>query len=149
MEQGGTENVHPPEGWYPDTTGQQRYWNGEAWTEHVATPVAPVKKPTDSKTLATVMHVSAIFLGFIGPLVVYLVYPDDEFLRDHSRQALNFQITAFIGVLVSIPLAFVLIGIFTMFAIIILALVLHIMGAVAASKGERYDFPLTINFIKS
>ena len=34
-----------PAGWYPDTTkpGQQRYWDGNAWTDHVAplTPTAP------------------------------------------------------------------------------------------------------------
>ena len=26
---------HPP-GWYPDAQGQQRYWDGNQWTEHVA-----------------------------------------------------------------------------------------------------------------
>lgn len=25
-----------PAGWYPDNEGQQRYWDGEQWTEHVA-----------------------------------------------------------------------------------------------------------------
>jgi uncharacterized RDD family membrane protein YckC len=36
----------PPAGWYPDTTtpGQQRYWDGAAWTEHVA-PLAPTAPP--------------------------------------------------------------------------------------------------------
>ena len=30
----GTTNA--PAGWYPQADGQQRYWNGESWTEHVA-----------------------------------------------------------------------------------------------------------------
>ena len=30
----GTTNT--PAGWYPQADGQQRYWNGESWTEHVA-----------------------------------------------------------------------------------------------------------------
>ena len=38
-----------PAGWYPDTTkpGQQRYWDGNAWTDHVAplTPTAPRPRP--------------------------------------------------------------------------------------------------------
>ncbi len=28
-------------GWYPDANGQQRWWDGTAWTDHVAGPVAP------------------------------------------------------------------------------------------------------------
>jgi hypothetical protein len=36
-----------PAGWYPDphAEGQQRYWDGTAWTEHQA-PVAPPQQPT-------------------------------------------------------------------------------------------------------
>lgn len=30
-----------PPGWYPDGSGVTRYWDGGAWTEHVAPPPAP------------------------------------------------------------------------------------------------------------
>lgn len=30
-----------PPGWYPDAQGQQRYFDGTAWTQHVAPPTAP------------------------------------------------------------------------------------------------------------
>lgn len=34
----------PVAGWYPDPggSGGRRYWNGQAWTEHVAAPATPV-----------------------------------------------------------------------------------------------------------
>jgi Protein of unknown function (DUF2510) len=41
-----------PAGWYPDNSvdapaGQQRYWNGSAWTEHTTAPTtAPSTAPT-------------------------------------------------------------------------------------------------------
>lgn len=36
----------PPAGWYPDTTtpGQQRWWDGTRWSDHVA-PLAPTGGP--------------------------------------------------------------------------------------------------------
>ena len=34
-----------PAGWYPQPDGQQRYWDGELWTEHFA-PGVPTETPT-------------------------------------------------------------------------------------------------------
>ena len=46
----GTTNT--PAGWYPQADGQQRYWNGESWTEHVAPGVLtqPVSGPSSKPT---------------------------------------------------------------------------------------------------
>ena len=43
-------NTPPPAGWYPDPTGaaQQRYWDGQQWTEALAAPTVihvPVAAP--------------------------------------------------------------------------------------------------------
>ena len=35
-----TGPTNTPAGWYPQADGQQRYWNGESWTEHVAPGVS-------------------------------------------------------------------------------------------------------------
>ncbi|KRF29497.1 DUF2510 domain-containing protein [Phycicoccus sp. Soil802] len=37
-----------PAGWYPQSDGQQRYWDGQQWTEHFAPGTVAV--PTDSAT---------------------------------------------------------------------------------------------------
>ena len=50
-------------------------------------------------------------LGFVGPLILWLAKKDDDPELDwHGREALNFQITVFIAIVISWILAFVLIG---------------------------------------
>ena len=160
MEQnGGTpqDDIQPPgpsaatpPGWYPDGSGNQRWWDGTQWTANIAPLQQAVgNSVTDSKSMAALVHVGAIFFGFIPPLVGYLVYDKDPFIRHHSREALNFQITVFIGYVVSFFLALVLIGIFTAIAIGLGALVFSIIAAVKASSGEYYTYPINIPFIKN
>lgn len=36
-----TQQTAAAPGWYPDTQGQQRWWDGYAWTDHVAGPTVP------------------------------------------------------------------------------------------------------------
>lgn len=44
-----------PAGWYPQTDGTQRYWDGSAWTEHIApgAGAAPVSGQTASGAIAS------------------------------------------------------------------------------------------------
>jgi hypothetical protein len=47
--------VSSPAGWYPQPDGQQKYWDGNQWTDHLA-PGAPVVHPES-------LHVSAPMQG--------------------------------------------------------------------------------------
>lgn len=88
-------------------------------------------------------HLGGIFLSFVAPLVVYLIYKDrDPFIRRHSAQALSFQIVAAIIYVVSMPLLFIGIGFVTFWAAYICVIVFGILAAVAANKGEEYTYPL-------
>ncbi len=99
--------------------------------------------------MALLVHVSAIFTGFIGPLIIWLIKKDESpFVDRHGKSALNFQFTLMIAMFVSIILIFVLIGILTTIALMVVALVFPIMGAIAANKGEEYTYPMSIKFIK-
>jgi uncharacterized Tic20 family protein len=147
MNDNDSAEIVPPAGWYPYGAGRQRWWDGTQWTEHAA-PLSQ-RPPTDPKTIAALTHASALILGFIGPLVAYLVYPNDPFIREHGRQALNFQLTLLIGMLISFVLIFVIVGFFTLIGLMIASIVLHIQGTIAASKGEPFRYPLTIEFIKA
>ncbi len=95
-------------------------------------------------------HVSGIVgLGLIGPLVIMLVCGDQRpFAKAHATEALNFHITVLIGVVISFVLVFVFfIGVITMLAIGIAALIYSILGAMAASRTETFRYPLTLRLV--
>lgn len=99
--------------------------------------------------MALLIHVTAIFTGFVGPLIIWLIKKDDSpFVDRHGKSALNFQFTLLIAFVVSFILIFVLIGILTTLALMIVALVFPIMGAIAANKGQEYTYPMAIKFFK-
>ena len=95
----------PPPGWYPDPNGQSRWWDGQAWGAAAATPAAVPGTPTapsDARSMAMLSHLLGIFTGFLGPLVIYLMNGrKDPFVRHHASEALNFQITYAIAIVVS------------------------------------------------
>ncbi len=89
-----------------------------------------------------------IALGFLGPLTVLLVAGNTSpFVRRHAVEALNFNISALIYLAVSAVLMLVLIGFVTMPLVGLLYLIFTIRGAMAASRGEDYRYPLSIRFI--
>lgn len=156
-----------PAGWYPDPFGrfQVRFWDGQQWTANVSTNGVPtIDAPTgvpvpmtahgyldpsvvtsDDKTWAVLSHI----LGWLIALIALLAKGNERpFVRDQAVEALNFDITLFIGTLISIPLMFVIVGFFTFFAIAIGGLVFHIIAAIEAGKGVRYRYPINIRMIK-
>lgn len=50
-----TGSTNAPAGWYPQADGQQRYWNGESWTQHLAPGVAtqPASRSSSKPTQLT------------------------------------------------------------------------------------------------
>jgi len=81
--------------------------------------------------------------------VIYLVYKDrGPFVRQHAADAVNIQLNALIWFIVGGILALVLIGFAVLAAVPIVAVVLHIIGAVKAYGGDWHWSPLTIRFVK-
>ncbi|WP_225216556.1 DUF4870 domain-containing protein [Microbacterium pullorum] len=113
-------------------------------------PYGPVPmSPADEKMWATLVHIGGLFFSFVPALIAYLLLRDrGPFVRAHTAQALNFQLTVLIGILVGSILLFVLIGFFVLIAVGILDLVLSIVAAVKASQGQWYRYPLTIQFVR-
>ncbi|HNQ07491.1 MAG TPA: DUF4870 domain-containing protein [Tetrasphaera sp.] len=98
---------------------------------------------------AALFVLSAGTLGFFASLGIYFMYKDrGPFVRQNAANSLNVQITAGIGLLISLPLMFLLIGFVTYPLICIWALIVHLIAASKASNGEWYNPPFAIKFIK-
>jgi hypothetical protein len=102
----------------------------------------------DGKTMAMLAQLLGIFTGFLGPLIIYLINGEkDPFVRHHSAEALNFQITLVIAYVVSFVLMLVLIGFVLFFVVWIGSIVLMIMATLAANRGEWYRYPINIRLV--
>ena len=99
--------------------------------------------------MAMLCHLLAIFTGFLGPLIIWLIKKDESsFVDDHGKEALNFQITVLIAMIVSGLLTFICIGFVLMLIVWIVDMIFCIIAAVKASHGEAYRYPLTLRFVK-
>ncbi|ROS54556.1 DUF4870 domain-containing protein [Frigoribacterium sp. PhB24] len=113
-----------------------------------AQPVQPMR-PEDEKLWATLIHLGGIIFAFVPALVGYLVLKDrGPFIREHTRSALNFQITMAIVYVISAILAVIVIGGVLALVAGVLVIIFSIIAAVAANKGQWYKYPLTFEFVK-
>lgn len=135
--------TYPPASSYPTSSGfNVRGMSGQALSGQ------------DERNWAVGAHLSAFVaawfaLGFLGPLTVMLIAGQrSAFVRRHAVEALNFNLSILIYVVISVILAFVIIGIPMLVAIGVIYLVAVILAAMAASRGEEYRYPLTIRFVK-
>lgn len=96
----------------------------------------------------------AIFLLWLPGLLIRNSATSTEFDKRHATESMNFQLTVLIfsaaaavfsigtigiGLLIVVPAAI---------AVSIAALIFMIMGAVAASEGREFRYPLSIRFVK-
>jgi len=116
----------------------------------------------DSRSWAMGVHLSALagaFIGgvgsWVGPLVIWLVRRDsDPFVAEHAREALNFNLTVAIAVVAGILFTIFTIGL-GLVIVLPLGLVLGVLWLIwtiqatsAASRGQRYRYPMTLRMIR-
>ncbi|MVW73891.1 DUF4870 domain-containing protein [Pseudomonas xionganensis] len=98
----------------------------------------------------------AAFLGLVfpfgnllGPLIVWQIKKDlDPFVDAQGKEALNFQISVTIAMLICLLLSVVLIGIPLMVLVGIAALVLTIIAGIKANEGQAYRYPFAWRLVK-
>lgn len=110
-----------------------------------------ISQPSDNEKMwAMFCHLAGLlhFIPFgqiIGPLVIWVVKKEESgFIDDQGKQALNFQISMLIYMLLCIPFVFIVIGIFALIALAIINLILVIIAAVNSNSGIKYRYPLAL-----
>jgi hypothetical protein len=76
-----TGDQTPPAGWYPDPNpgadapaGQQRYWDGSAWTDQTTTaPTGPADPAAVQQAPRDGLGLAAFVLGVIGLILVFFI----------------------------------------------------------------------------
>ncbi len=114
------------------------------------TPAGANEEPSsESRGWAVAAHLLPLLaLSFVGPLIVWLIKrEDDPFVEEHSREALNFQISVLIYGIVSAILILLIIGIFLLIALGIFAVVAAVVAAIKAANGDDFRYPLTIRLV--
>ena len=118
---------------------------------------AGVPSTGTERTVSILAHLSALiaavvsagWLSFVGPLVVYLIYKDrSPIARQAAAGAFNFNVAVWVLIVAGWVCLFtvVLIPVAIIVWIIagVAALFCHIKGAIRASNGEPYSYPFSI-----
>lgn len=159
----GSPDPNQPYGQEP--YGQQPY--GQSAYGPPAQQQPRAMSPQDERTWGMLSHagalvamvVSAGFLGFVASIAVYVIHKDrGPFVRAHAANSINLQITMFIWLVVA-TVVYVVLGVVTLgigflvllpifFVPVLIAGILHLVGAVKAYNGEWWDPPLTPHFVR-
>jgi uncharacterized Tic20 family protein len=87
--------------------------------------------------------------NFIAPIIVWqLKKHDSDFVVEQAKEALNFQITLVIYTLLCLPLCFLVIGFFFIFALVIFGLIMVIVAGVKANEGMDFRYPMCLRLFK-
>ena len=132
----------------PDPTAE--YTPAPAPSTVAGTTAGTLEQPSsDDRTMASVAHLLGIFTSFVGPLVIWLIKKESSpYVNDQGKEALNFQITIILAQIIAGALVAVVVGCFLLPAVCIADLVLCIMATVAASRGERYRYPMCLRLVQ-
>jgi uncharacterized Tic20 family protein len=133
---GGAEQIEQP------ASPEQRIRTGQ--TEELALP----ESSKEARNMAMLCHLLGI-VGFFAPLIIWLIEKDKhKFVDEHGRAAMNYQISIMIYYLACGLLCVIFIGFLLLLVLAVLHIVFSIIGAVRASRGKLWRYPIAIPFLK-
>jgi len=145
----------PPQQGYGQQPPQQGYGQqppqgyGQQQGVGPGAPQGPVS-PSDERTWSMLAHLGTIIIGFLAPLITYLMYKDrSQFVKTQSAESLNFQITMLIAYVVAWIATGITFGLLFFLPMIVWVgnLVFVIIAGMAANKGENYRYPFSIRMV--
>ncbi|AQY22102.1 DUF4870 domain-containing protein [Riemerella anatipestifer] len=108
----------------------------------------------EDKDMLFLLHLSQLFNlitgfgGLIAPILIWVFKKDEiQGINEQGKEVINFQITMFLAILVSIPLCFILIGFLFISIIALLMIIVPIIQAIKSKDNQSVRYPLTIRFI--
>ena len=109
----------------------------------------------EARNWAMICHL-AVLCGYIipfgnvlGPLLVWVLKKDiSPFVDDQGKEVLNFQLTMTIGFITCMILVLILIGYLLFIILALYVLIMTVVGAINASEGKYYRYPMTLHFFK-
>ncbi len=111
----------------------------------------PDEQQKQTQTWALAMHLSLLagfvvpLAGLIAPIVIYLLKKDAlPGLVDHGHVVFNWIVSVVVYGLIGVLLTVVVIGIPILLALGLVSLIFPIIGAVKASDGVVWRYPLSI-----
>ncbi len=98
--------------------------------------------------ISTFLSILVPLGNLIGPIIVWqLKKNESEFVTDQAKEALNFQISMMIYMIISVVLILVVIGIFLLIGLVLFSLIMVIVAGVKANDGEYYRYPMCLRLI--
>jgi uncharacterized Tic20 family protein len=121
--------------------------------EPIPPAIAPPESiPTEDRTLAMMTHLSGLagylipFGGVIVPIIIWIAKSEDRVISAIAKQAILLNVVVFVlALLLILPVLTVIlipVSIVGWMALALVALALPIVGAVKASDGEFYSYPV-------
>ncbi|WP_435308324.1 DUF4870 domain-containing protein [Sebaldella termitidis] len=104
----------------------------------------------NNKGNAMIIYILAIFIWFISPIIFYYIKKDGtEYERENARKSLNFEIVMTVLLFVLAILMSIVPFVWVIYLLVVLAhIVINVMAAIAANKGEETNLYIPFEIIK-
>lgn len=119
------------------------------------TPVTLNVPSQEDRNWAMLCHLSGLlgsfapFLNVLVPLAIWLWKADAmPYVREQGKEAVNFQITILLLVIVASALTVVFIGIPLLYLLAVINFILVIVAVVKVKEGEDYEYPFAWRLIR-